>query len=133
MSNTVRVWNKHNLDHTEKFKGQVIHIPAGKCIEMDYFEAIAFKGQMVPYIRMKNGLQDPKSYKMIDLDKDDVEKVKAFLAGHRDEEKEKVYVCERCGKEFLTKNGLMKHIKKNHLDDMVEKEARDELIDDEDV
>jgi len=100
---------------------------------MDYFEAIAFKGQMVPYIRMKNGLQDPKSYKMIDLDKDDVEKVKAFLAGHRDEEKEKVYVCERCGKEFLTKNGLMKHIKKNHLDDMVEKEARDELIDDEDV
>ena len=50
-----------------------------------------------------------------------------------DDEKEKVYVCQACSKEFLTKTGLEKHIKQKHMSDMVDKEAMKEMHDREDL
>lgn len=132
-NNIVKVWNKNIHDHKEKFKGEVIFIPAGKYIEMDYDEAVHFRGQYTPIVRFKNGLQDPISYKMIEIDKNDEQRAISFKSGRMDEEKERIFVCERCAKEFLTKNGLLKHIKKFHLEEMADKDARDELLDDEEV
>lgn len=53
----VKVWNDHDREHVEKFKNEVIRIPAGGHILMDYIDAIDFKGQ---YFGMKmRGPNDP--------------------------------------------------------------------------
>lgn len=40
-----RVWNRNDWPHTEKFKEEMITIPPGGFVEMDYEDAIQFKGQ----------------------------------------------------------------------------------------
>lgn len=131
MSNIVKVWNRNSFDHKELFKDDAVFIPAGKYIEMDYYDAVQFLGQFYPMKFGKDGIQDPKSYKWLEIDPEDKKKV--FQSKGDKDEKDQVFVCHRCNKEFLTKNGLLKHIKTRHLDEMADKDARDELIDDEDV
>jgi hypothetical protein len=135
MDNNVKVWNRNSHDHVDKFKGSEIKIPAGKFIEMDYDEAILFKGKFYQPEIMKNGMQDPRSFKWVELDPEDVARVKNNRARMMsdDSETEKVFVCQACSKEFRTKNGLLKHIKDKHQTTMVDKEAKDELLDNEDL
>lgn len=44
----VKVWNDNVHAHVEDFKGAKIAIPAGGFVEMDWEEAIEFKGQFTP-------------------------------------------------------------------------------------
>jgi hypothetical protein len=131
---TVRVWNRNQYDHEEKFKGSLVKIPANKCIEMDYDEAILFKGQFYNPAFGKDMVQKPESYKWIEIDPDDKAKVlKARSTDGGSDETEKVFSCHVCSKDFRTKNGLLKHIKDKHQDLMVDKDAKDELLDNEDL
>lgn len=133
MNNLVKVHNLNVYPLEEMFKGQKIFIKANDYIEMDYDEAVQFRGQYRPMIKDKGGIQDPKSYKYIKLDEEDVKRIYRQRGQVTDEETEKKFVCHVCSKEFLSKNGLMKHIKTKHLDAMIDDEARKELMDDEEI
>jgi len=61
----VKVWNDNTFDHKEDFKGASLVIPAGGFIEMEYEEAIDFKGQFTPPAP-RDCVGDPaRFYKMI--------------------------------------------------------------------
>jgi hypothetical protein len=62
---TVKVWNDHDREHVEKFKNQEIRIPAGGCIEMDYIDAIDFKGQYFGMKMLGPNNPDPRYFKKI--------------------------------------------------------------------
>lgn len=61
----VKVWNDHTLEHVEKFKNEVKRIPPGGYIEMDYIDAIEFKGQYFGMRMLGPNHPDPKTFKMI--------------------------------------------------------------------
>jgi len=130
----VKVYNLNKYDYKEVFKGSDILIPAGKYIEMDYFEAKLFMSKIgVPPQKLANGLFDPKTFKMLKIDEEDETRAKNMaFSTSESSEVEKVFVCQGCAKEFRTKNGLLKHIKDKHQSQM-EKDARDELLDNEDL
>jgi len=129
----IKVQNNNEYDYNEKYKGQMISIKAHSFVEMDYEEAVIFLGKAVPIIRLKNGLQDPKSYKMLLISDEDKARARCVMGGEKSSDQEKVFVCQACMKEFRTKNGLLKHIKDKHQSQMVDDDARDELLDNEDL
>lgn len=61
----VKVWNDHDRDHVEKFKNAEVRIPAGGYIEMDYIDAIDFKGQFFGMKMLGPNNPDPKTFKKI--------------------------------------------------------------------
>lgn len=63
----VKVWNRNKYDHTEEFKGQKITIKAGESIEMDYIDAIDFKGQFTPKAP-QDATQPERFYKMLEVE-----------------------------------------------------------------
>lgn len=64
----VKVWNRNQYDHTEKFKGKEITIKAGEFIEMDYIDAIDFKGQFITPRMLGPNNPDPRFFKMIEVE-----------------------------------------------------------------
>lgn len=66
--NTVKVWNDNSHVFTQKFKGDTVTIPAKSFIEMDYAEAVSFRGKPSPMFKDGMGQQDPKSFKMIRIE-----------------------------------------------------------------
>ena len=65
----VKVWNDNKHPHTEEFKGTKITIPAGGSIEMEWEEAIEFKGAFTSIKRDGSGNALPESYKMIRVER----------------------------------------------------------------
>lgn len=65
----VKVWNDNKYDHTEPFKGKTLTIKAGEFIEMDYDEAVEFKGQFTPPRLGGDDAPDPRFFKMIRVEK----------------------------------------------------------------
>ena len=128
----VKVYNLNIYDFKQKYKGDIVLIEAGGFIEMDYEEAVMFLGKSSPMIKMKSGQQDPKSFKKLKIDEEDKLKAKAIIEGRQETSIEKVFVCHACSKEFRTSNGLLKHVKDKHQAQL-EKDARDELLDNEDL
>jgi len=129
----VKVHNLNKYDYKEVFKGSEVLIPAGGFVEMDYFEAKLFLSKLgVAPAKLANGLFDPRTFKMLKIDPEDEMRSKDMAFASEASEVEKVFVCQGCAKEFRTKNGLLKHIKDKHQSQM-EKEARDELLDNEDL
>lgn len=130
----VKVHNLNIHPYKEEFKGIDILIEPGGFYEMDYFEAKLFLSKIgTPPKRMANGLFDPKSFKKLKIDEEDERSAKEEIFSLSNSDSvEKVFVCQACSKEFRTKNGLLKHIKDKHQSQM-EKNARDELLDNEDL
>jgi hypothetical protein len=62
-----RVWNRGTKIHREMFKGEKIEIPGGEFVEMDYYDAVAFKGQFVPVV--VNDLGQHITEKRIEIEK----------------------------------------------------------------
>ena len=115
----VKVWNKNTFDHEEKFKGQVIKIPANSFIVMDRHEAVEFKSQFKQPVFLKGGVPDKEHLKMIVLETiDDTIK----------EEPKNDLVCQKCGFEASSAAGLKAHIRAKHLQAMEDADARKELI-----
>lgn len=109
------VWNRHPMGYThrEKYKGDDVIINADDYVLMDYEEAVQFKGQMPSTGIMKNaqGVQDPKSYKCIELKPHSGDAVNPVVA-----ETVSDFVCNYDGKKFLTEKELDEHINKYYAD-----------------
>jgi len=112
---TVKVWNDNTIAFTEKFKGEQIHIAAGKFLEMDYEEAIEFRGQ---YHKMEfdgDGTQLRSSYKMIRVENPEFglhEKVSATK-------------CQSCAQLFGSDDELDVHIRQYHIPEMADPKAKE--------
>ena len=65
----VKVWNNNVHPFTQDFKSQKISIPPQAYIEMDYEEAVEFKGKFSPIITDGDGNPLPESYKMIKVER----------------------------------------------------------------
>lgn len=66
----VKVYNDNVHPHKERFKGEMIEIPAKGSIDMEYEEAIEFKGQFTGLAPLApNGAPDPRFFKMIRVEK----------------------------------------------------------------
>ena len=62
----VKVWNDNDYPHSEVFKGEKITIDPHAFIEMDWEEAIDFKGQFSGLAPIgKDGAPDPRFFKKI--------------------------------------------------------------------
>lgn len=122
----VKIYNRNQYDYQEKYRDKMVMIPSGGFIEMDYEEANRFLGKMPEFKRLKDGQQDPRSYKWLEMDKDDRRRVEMALRNEADEKSKKVFVCHACKKEFEDKKELLKHVKKEHMSQLEEK-AREEL------
>lgn len=114
-----RVWNKHpeGMTHKEKFREELIEIPAGKYVLMDYEDAVQFRGQMTPMKRKPTGEPDPAGYKCIFLEKHD---------GEADTVPTK-FICHIDGREFPSQALLDAYVKQNYSD----ASFRDEAIEEE--
>ncbi len=72
----VKVWNDNKYPHKELYKGDPVVIPAGGFVEMDWEEAVQFKGQFTGMAPLKSeddglggmGEPDPRFFKMIRVD-----------------------------------------------------------------
>ena len=106
-----KVWNDSDHDWSEVFKGEKLHIPARKFIEMEFYDAHEFKSQYSPIKIKADDTQDEKSYKRIR-----VEKV-AQEDGEVD--RQEVFPCNLCKKVFNSEEALIKHSAKEHADDVI--------------
>lgn len=104
----VKVWNKNIHPLTELFKGNQITIPAGKYIEMEFFEAHEFKGQYHAQPVDVDGrlLDDPKHYKMITIEK----------AGGAEAVVLTDHMCLVCKHKSPSEEELDAHVKVRHAD-----------------
>lgn len=114
----VKVWNDNTYPHKETFRGETIEIGAGQFIEMEYMDAVQFKGQMSPIIRDADGAPTKKSFKMIRIEEPKVVDAKA-AASDAD------LICQMCSYKAKDQVDLAKHILENHSESFAEK-SRDE-------
>lgn len=114
----VRLYNDNIYPHTEKFKGDVIHIASKGFIEMDEFDAVEFRGQMNPVRFDGGGNPLPECYKMIRIVKPE--------NYHLYEIVDKP-ICLACAKSFATPVELSEHVKQFHVEQMIDSKEKDEL------
>lgn len=116
-----RVYNRHpsGLTHIEKFKGNVVEIPAGGYVLMDYEEAVQFKGQYFPMLKDAQGAPDPKGFKVIHLEPNEKGENKPEV---------KEFVCHFDGAKFPTQALLDNYLTKNYADHTFKDEALDQEI-----
>lgn len=129
MDFSVKVYNRNKFDHKELFQGKDVLILAGKHVVMEYDDAHKFLGQMFNIKLDKGGQQDPRSFKWLEMDKEDKRRCELLLRNESEEKAKKVFVCHSCGDEFKDKKTLLKHIKDEHLDDLVDEDAKEQLED----
>lgn len=111
-----KVWNDNKYVHKEKFRGDLITIAPGEFVEMEYHDAVQFKGQMTPIARDVDGAPTPQSYKMI--------RVEAIAEKAKKEDFD-VSICQSCSYKAADQVDLAKHILENHSETLAEK-SRDE-------
>lgn len=103
----VKVWNDNVHDIKEKFKGDDIFIKAKGFIEMELFEANDYRGQYYPMILGSDGTQDPKSFKMIRIER---------ITDSGEIEAPALHVCQACAKKYESAPVLKAHIDTEHAD-----------------
>lgn len=112
----VQVWNDQNFTWKETFKGDPLEIPAGKFIEMNFYEAVEFRGQMIPLADDGNGRIHEKSLKKIRV----VEHEWAEYQKQADGDEEPIsYPCALCKETFETTKALVEHSVKRHAERIV--------------
>jgi hypothetical protein len=122
MNGLVRVWNDNKYDHKEKFKGDIVIIPAGGYVEMNRDDAVLFKGQFTPMIKNKGGREDPMGFKKIRIDYNPKEIVEDVVT-----KAEQATTCQACGFVAKSNAGLSAHIRANHMQQMVDDDAREAI------
>lgn len=111
-----KVWNDHDKDHVEMFKGDEIRVPAKGFIKMEWSEAVQFRGQYTPIER--DGMGNDLKPKKIRLEKMPVE-----LSGNEAQQ----FICQMDRQEFSSQEELDEHIKLNHMEQMVDDDAKTKL------
>ena len=115
----VRVYNENVHEHREKFRGDLIVIPAGEFITMNREDAVLFRSQFTPIMRRNGGASDdPRGFKMIRIDYDTAAPVDV-VAKH-----EAALLCQACGFVAKTEAGLKVHVR-THVGQMVDETARE--------
>lgn len=114
-----KVWNDNIYPYTERFKGDIIKIEPKSFIEMDYDEAVLFRGTFSSIVRDADGQPKQESYKMIRIEPlgnpvDNVVKT--------DPNK-----CLACGKVLGSQAELAKHIFDEHPE-MLDPESKTEAV-----
>lgn len=116
----VKVVNDNVHPYTEKFKGNVISIPPKGHVEMDHNEAAQFLGSNPGIARtLGNGLQDPKTYKML--------RIEPLGQKPAADAKTKEFVCMACNKDLVSKKALEEHIETEHVEAMVDEDAKEKV------
>lgn len=110
----VKVWNDNKYPFKQQFKDALIEIPAGKSIEMQWDEAVEFRGLFYPPETDGSGVQKPESYKMIRI-----EGKPPHLVGKG----ESMHTCGSCGDKFASENDLDSHIDRHHLDEIEDQDV----------
>ncbi len=67
-----KVWNKNVHDYVEKFKGNLIEIKAGGCVEMDLDDAHQFLGTSLGIKKKGDGTHDERYFKMLHIEADNL-------------------------------------------------------------
>ena len=111
-----KVWNDNVHPHTERYKGKMITIAPKSFVEMEYDDAVIFRGQYTPIRVDGAGAPLPTSFKMIRLEH-------APQGAKLDE-----IICQGCGEKQGSLQALTDHIKAKHLDQLVDDEAKEEIL-----
>lgn len=114
-----RVWNRHpqGLTHKEKFRDEMVEIPAGKYTLMDYEDAVLFRGQYFPMKKRPDGGEDPAGWKVLQLER------------HDDSAPEpQKFICHLDGKIFPSQALLDAYLKENYSDRTFTDESLEEEI-----
>lgn len=116
-----KVWNDNpKTDWKESFKGEMLTIPSGKFIEMEFYEAHEFKGQYSPIRILGDETQDPRSYKMIRVEK--------IIEEQGEIEVQEIFPCNLCKKKFDSEASLEKHSQSSHADRVIVDELAEEAM-----
>lgn len=102
----VKVWNDNTHPFTQVFKEKKISIPAKSYVEMEFYDAYDFLGTYFPVEHDAAGIQDPKSYKMLRVDRGDA--VRGIQG------KIKKNICIVCAHESPSPEELEAHTKVKH-------------------
>lgn len=113
-----RVWNDHTEEHVEEFRGEILRIPPKSFIELPWPSAVQFRGQYTPILR--DGLGQDLKPKKIRLERiDDAAPKFAPPASN--------FICQACTKPFKTQKSLDAHIAENHVEQMADEDAQEEI------
>ncbi len=116
----VKVVNDNKFPYSEKYRGNMINIPAKGHIEMDINEASDFMGTNPGTAQVDaNNIPKPESYKMLRIEK--IGAPQAVAA-------EPTYVCMADGREFHSQKELDAYIEANHLDSLVDEDAKEKIV-----
>jgi len=114
-----KVWNDNIYPYTENFKGDVITIEPNSFIEMDYDEAVMFRGTFSSIIRDADGQPTQQSWKKIRVEP---------LGNPVDNViKSDPNKCLACGKVLGSQAELAQHIFNEHPA-MLDPESRSEAV-----
>tara|TARA_R110000868_G_scaffold62962_3_gene189966 strand:- start:19733 stop:20128 length:396 start_codon:yes stop_codon:yes gene_type:complete len=114
-----KVWNDNDYVYKEYFKGDNIVIPPKSFIEMDYDEAVMFRGTFNSIVRDADGQPKRESYKMIRIEKPQgADEVQTKVDPNK---------CIACGKGFSNQGALAQHVFDEHPESMAS-ESRDEAV-----
>jgi hypothetical protein len=108
MQRIVKIWNRKTTDHVERYKDDIIRIPAGKYVEMDREDAIQFCGQYYPPKFDGNKVQKPESFKMLEIE--------GKYGPARPIQVQNNHKCMACGHVCLSARELSAHTEEHHAD-----------------
>lgn len=115
----VQVVNDNDHPYREKFRGKEIVIPAKGSIEMDYNEAHIFLGTMPSNIEVDgNGIQKATSYKRLSI----------LTGNEAPTASSKKFKCMADGREFASQAELDAYIAENHVEAMVDEDAKKKVV-----
>lgn len=114
-----KVWNDNIYPHKEYFKGETFIIPPQSFIEMDYDEAILFRGQFSSIRRDADGQPTKESFKMI--------RIEPMGSPADNATKPDPNKCQACAKTFANQGELAAHIFDVHPEAMAP-ESKDEAV-----
>lgn len=120
----VEVHNLNGFPYEEKFRDRLIKIPSKDFIEMEYEEAVVFRGTIAPVEKDADGNILPKSYKMIRIVTDKsgkkmVEEARKKAMAHK---------CQACGYQASDKQDLHIHVKEEHAHQLADKKVKEQLL-----
>ena len=96
----VKLWNDNVHDFKQKYRDDLIFIPAKSFIEMEEDDAHNFVCQYSPPVVDASGTQKPESYKMLKIERD----------GSENKLKLDPFTCQACNYKAVNKKDLTTHV-----------------------
>lgn len=118
-----RVFNRGKKEYSEEYNGSLVKIPVGCSVEMEYFDAMAFKSNYAPLVRNNSG-QDITE-KALTVEKFIVRVPKSDQAARAG--LKSVYRCMVDKKDFPTKEEYEAHVAEQHIDRMADVNAKEQI------